>query len=216
MKLAGFNGRYGLMAVVVLVAAVAGWLASLWVSARLDAGADERRRMAEVDEYEGLGERSGIKNDLVLDVRPAAQSVASGAPIGLTVLLTNRGSRSIMLSSWVEPYPAILASNQLPLKVDIKRGGERTTYHGDAAVMPLHRKGDFLSVRPGETKSFAVEINKPGARGRWDMSAPGTYEIALWYETYLSGKYAGVRAWTGMTNPVVVTATVFGIRENAQ
>ncbi len=53
-----------------------------------------------------------------------------------------------------------------------------------------------------------IDLLNPGNRGSWEMSAPGTYEIAVRYETYLSGKWIGVKAWTGMTSPVVVSVRV--------
>lgn len=197
------------MAAVIIIAAAAGLLAGNWVSARMDAAAREREKLAEIDEYQGLAERSGITGDLTLEVRPASQTVVAGAPIKLTVRLTNRSRRTLILNSWIDPYPAMLGSNQLPLKVDIRLGRQTVSYHGDSVVLPMHEKKDFLRLGPGETRSTAIDLMKPAlGRGRWDMSAPGTYEVALWYETYLSGKWIGVRAWTGMTNPYVVQVTV--------
>lgn len=201
--------RYLLVAAVLIVAAVAGLLVGNWVSARMDAGAGEREKLAEIDEYQGLAERSGITGDLTLDVRPASQTVSPGEPIKLTVRLTNRGKRTFVLNAWIEPYPAMLGSNQLPLKVDIRLGRQTVSFHGDSVILAMHEKKDFFALRPGETRSTVIDLMKPASgRGRWDMSAPGTYEVALWYETYLSGKWIGVRAWTGMTNPFVVQVTV--------
>jgi len=206
--------RYLLVAAaVIVVAAVAGLLTGNWISARMDARAREREKLAEIDEYQGLAERSGITGELTLDVRPASQTVNAGAPIRLTVTLTNRSMRSLTLNSWIEPYPAMLGSNQLPLKVDIRLRRQPVSYHGDSVIRSPHKKKDFVALRPGESRSVVIDLMKPASgRGRWDMAAPGTYEVALWYETYLSGKYAGVRAWTGMTNPFVVQVTVVAPR----
>lgn len=201
--------RYALAAAVIVIAAVAGLLAGNWVSARMDARAREQGKLAEIDEYQGLAQRFGITGDLTLQVEPASQTVLPGAPIKLTVRLTNRSKRRLMLNSWIEPYPAMLGSNQLPLKVDIRLRRQPVSYHGDSVIRSLHKKKDFVALRPGESKSTVIDLMKPtSGRGRWDMSAPGTYEVALWYETYLSGKWAGVNAWTGMTNPYVVQVTV--------
>lgn len=199
---------YLIMAAVVVVAALAGLLAGNRVSDRLDIRARERQKLAQIDEYQGLAQRSGISGDVLLDVHPATQTIASGSPARLRVRLSNRSPHRLILNSWVEPYPALLASNQLPLKIDIKLRNQRISYHGDAVLRPLHDKKDFLALRPGESRSFAVDLSKPAGRGRWDMSEPGIYEVAVWYESYLSGKWIGVKAWTGMTNPVVVQVVV--------
>jgi hypothetical protein len=196
-----------------MITAVAGLLAGNWVSARMDAHAREQEKLAEIDEYQGLAQRSGITGDLALHVEPASQTVLLGAPINLTVRLTNRSKRRLMLNSWIEPYPAMLGSNQLPLKVDIRLQRQAVSYHGDSVILPLHKKSDFAPLNSGKSKSVVIDLMKPASgRGRWDMSAPGTYEVALWYETYLSGKWAGVNAWTGMTNPYVVQVTVVPAR----
>lgn len=200
--------RYGLVAVAVAVAAGMGLLAGNWAGDRLDRHASERERLAQVDEYQGLAQRVGITGEVVLDVHPASQTIAPGTPAVLTVRLTNRSRKRIFLNSWVEPYPALLASNQLPLKVDIRLNRERISYHGDAVVRALHEKEDFVALRPGESRTVTIDLAKPAGRGRWDMSTPGVYEVALWYETYLSGKWVGVNAWTGMTNPVVVQVVI--------
>ncbi len=193
---------------IVVIAAAAGLLVGNRVSTRMEQRAEEREKLAHVDEYQGLAQRSGITGELLLDVQPPSQTVTPGSPIELTVKLTNRSKRRMMLNSWIEPYPALLTSNQLPLKIDIRYKRQRITYHGDAVLRPLHEKKDFLPLRPGESKSTVIDLSKPAGRGRWDMSAPGTYEVAVWYETYLSGKWIGVKAWTGMSNPVVVLVTV--------
>jgi hypothetical protein len=202
---------FALVAAVIVVAAVAGLLAGVLICRRLDVRAGENEKFAQIDEYQGLAQRSGITGDLTLDVEPASQTVRPGAPLRLTVRLTNRSKRVLTLNSWIEPYPAMLGSNQLPLKVDIRLRREPVTYHGDSVILPLHTRNDFLTLRPGESKSTVIDITKPASgRGRWDLSTHGTYEIAFWYETYLSGKWIDVNAWTGMTNPYVVQVVVGG------
>lgn len=209
-RIAGATARQRCMLLVAaLVVAVAGILLGNWIFTRMETHSRERGKLAEIDEYQGLAERSGITGELTLEVQPASQTVSPGAPIKLTVTLTNRSKRALMLNSWIEPYPAMLGSNQLPLKVDIRLRRQPVSYHGDSVIRSPHKKSDFVALRPGESRSVMIDLMKPASgRGRWDMTAPGTYEVALWYETYLSGKYAGVRAWTGMSNPYVVQVTV--------
>ncbi len=208
MNHSGAKRPYSLVAAVIIVAAVAGLLVGNIISARLDARARENERLAQIDEYQGLAQRSGITGDLVLDVDPPTQTVKPGGSVKCTVRLTNRSKRTMRLNSWIEPYPAMLGSNQIPLKVDIRMRRQPVTYHGDSIVLPPHTNEDFFMLRPGQGKSTTIDLSKPAGRGRWDFSTPGTYEVALWYETYLSGNWIGVKAWTGRTNPYVVQVVV--------
>lgn len=202
------KNQYVLIGVILLIAALAGVLAGSWLSSRWAARTAEADELRRLDEYQGLAERSGIRKDLVLDVQPAVQTVDRGRPIRLTVRLTNRGERKLTVNSWLWAYPAGLGSNQLPLKMDVRRAGESVRYRGDAVVLPLHAKKDFFVLGPGEHKTTTIDLLNPGGRGHWEMSTPGTYQVAIWYETYLSGKWIGVKAWTGMTNPMVVQVVV--------
>ena len=73
------------------------------------------------------------------------------------------------------------------------------------------QKQDFRKLGPGRSLDITVgDLSEPARIGVWDMSSPGVYNVEIWYETYLTGRYIGVHAWTGMTNHVVVQVTVAG------
>lgn len=193
-----------LIVVVLVVAAVAGIAAGNWLAGKHTI--DDRYRR--LDESVGLGQRSGIAGTLMLNVEPARLAVRQGEPVKVRLVLTNRSRGSETINGWLQLSPAGFGSNQLPLKVVVVRPGARIRYRGQAAVFPPHAGRDFLTLGPGESKSIDVDLSRGVGGGRWDMSKPGVYNVEVWYETYLTGRYIGVKAWTGMTNHVVVRVTV--------
>ena len=195
----------GLALLVIVVAAVAGIRAGNWMVHRR-AVADEARR---IDEYVGLGERTGLTGDLELQVEPRSMTIAVGQPIKINLTLINKTPKPMMLNSWFVEAPAEFRSNQLPFKVIVTKSGKTVGFRGNVPLSPPHEKQDFRRLGPGESLAITVgDLSKPSRIGTWDMSSPGVYNVEIWYETYLSGHYIGVHAWTGMTNHVVVQVTV--------
>ena len=196
--------RLGLMLLVVVVAGVVGILAGDWL-ADTRAALEERRR---VDEYLGLGEHTGLAGEVELLVDPMSTTVRAGEPVKVSLILKNKGDRTVTLNGWLAPAPADFESNQLPFKTIVSKSERKVAYHGNAILYPPHTKKDVFALPPGESKTIAMDVSRCADGGRWDMSSPGVYVVELWYETYLTGRYLGVNAWTGMTNHVIVRVTV--------
>jgi len=197
----------GLALLVMIVAAVTGIRTGNWIVHRR-AVADEARR---VDEYVGLGERTGLTGELELQVEPRSMTIAAGQPIKIELTLINKTPKTILLNSWFWEAPAEFRSNQLPFKVIVTRSGKTVGFRGNVPLFPPHTKRDFRELGPGQSLPIEVaDLSKTPRIGTWDMSSPGVYRVEIWYETYLTGRYIGVHAWTGMTNHVVVQVTVVG------
>lgn len=196
--------RLVLILCVLAVAGVSAVLTGGWLADRRAAQDEERR----LDEHVGLGERTGMTGDLALHVDPLDLAISPGQDAGVNLTLTNKTSETMMLNAWFTPAPADFGSNQLPLKMIVSTSGRKVGFIGDPVLFPPHRKSDFIELQPGQSKVIPVELSRSAGMGRWDMSAPGDYTVELWYETYLTGRYIGVNAWTGMTNHVVVRVTV--------
>lgn len=197
----------GLALLVMILAAVAGIRTGNWIVHRR-AVAEEARR---VDEYVGLGERTGLTGELELQVEPRSMTVAAGQPIKIEIALINRTPKTIRLNSWLSQAPAEFRSNQLPFKVIVTKAGKPVAFQGNIPLFPPHTKRDFRELGPGQSLPIEVaDLSKSVKIGKWDMSSPGVYRVEIWYETYLTGRYIGVQAWTGMTNHVVVQVTVAG------
>lgn len=195
---------YILVAVFLVAAGVGGIRAGNWLSRR-NAIREEGRR---VDEYQGLGERTGLTGEVTLQVNPISMTVESGDRFSVSLTLTNKTSRTLLLNNWLTPAPTQFQSNQLPVKMVIRKSGREVRFFGQPKLLPLHKKKDFTAFGPGKSRVFRVEMTAVGGTGRWDIAEPGVYSVEIWYETYLSGKYIGVKAWNGMTNHVVVQVTV--------
>lgn len=193
---------------LILAALIAAGIGGVWTGNRLAdrrAALDEEIRM---DEYVGLGARTGLTTDLALLVDPLSLMVRPGEQIRVNLTLVNRGSRMVKLNGWLVPAPADFESNQLPFKVAVTKDGRRVGYSGNAVLLPPHTKKDFFALRPGERKVISVALSHGPNNGRWDTSTPGDYTFEVWYETYLTGRYVGVNALTGMTNHVIVKVTI--------
>lgn len=196
---------HAVILLTLMAAGVCGVLAGNWWADRRAAYEEGRR----VDEHLGLGTRTGLTGDLALEVEPVSLRTVSGGEVKVTLTLRNTGRKPLVLSSWLTPAPRDFSGNQLPLKVAVTRDGHRVAYQGQAVLHPPHEKKDFITLRPGERKSISVDLSRGPDNGRWDTSVPGNYSYEVWYETYLSGRYVGVNAWTGMTNHVIVKAAVY-------
>ena len=201
--------KFGLVLLVLVIAAAAGVFfgnrcADRWAQRR--AATERLRRM---DESVGLGPRTGLTGELELQVSSVKLAVYPGRPINIRLTLTNRTSKPMILNGWLTPAPVGLDSNQLPFKLVVSRAGQKVAFRGNAVLFPPHAKKDFFKLDPGQSREIPMELPRCPGIGGWDMSAPGDYSIEIWYETYLTGKYVGVDAWTGMTNHVVVQVTVY-------
>jgi hypothetical protein len=196
--------KIGLVILVVAVAGVGGVLTGNRLADKR-AVVDEGRRL---DEDIGLGERTGLTGALDLQVAPTSLNVASGQPAKVNLTLTNKTDRPLTLNGWLNPAPADFISNQIPFKMMVTRAGSKVAFRGNPVLYPPHEKKDFFQLRPGARKVIPVDLSELHGIGRWDMSAPGEYAVELWYETYLTGRYVGISAWTGMTNHVIVRVTV--------
>lgn len=193
-----------LIAVLLAATAIGGVLAGNYLSRRNAVQAEGRR----VDEYQGLGDRTGLTGEVTLLVKPLSITVESGDRFSVSLILTNKTSRTLLLNDWFTPAPAKFGSNQLPIKMIVRRSGQEVEFLGQPRLLPPHTRKDFMALAARESKTFPVEVTTAGGTGRWDMAEPGNYSVELWYETYLSGRYIGVKAWNGMTNHVVVQVTV--------
>ena len=166
------------------------------------------RDAARLDEYIGLGEHTAMTGELDLQVGSTTITTSSGKPAKVMLTLTNKTSRPMALNSWLAPAPETFQSNQLPIKVRITRNGKPVRFVGNSLLYPPHTKKDFFVLKPGKSKRFAVDVSRGPKEGAWDMAKPGAYTAEIWYETYLTGRYIGVHAWTGMTNHVIVKVAV--------
>lgn len=196
--------RYALIALLLVVACIGGIKTGNWISdRRVEAG-----KQREADEYLGLGERTGLTGDLALQVNPTNISAYPGQPISIDLTLVNRGKKNLVLNSWPTPAPAFFGNNQFPFKIEVTKDGRRIPFRGNAVLLPLHSAKDFFVLHPGERRVVKIDPARLDRIGKWDLSVPGVYAVEMWYETYLTGRYIGVRAWTGMTNHVVVNLTI--------
>lgn len=194
------------VATILLIGAIGGIVVGMLLS-RPDAKEEKLRR---IDEYTGLGERTGLTGDLALTVDPVSLTVVQVRPIRVRLVLENRTARTLVLNGWLTPAPADFNISQLPFKVRVTAGGRPVPFRGSPLLFPPHTKKDFFKLRPGERKTVSVDLAGSPGIGKWDLSAPGEYAFEVWYETYLTGRYIDVNAWTGMTNHVIVQVTVKG------
>lgn len=197
-----------LILLVVITAGIGGVFTGDWMYSRNQKVVMKQQRL---DESLGLAERTGITGDLALQVKPINLTVKSGDPLRVNLTLINKSKQSMMLNEWFTPAPASYDNNQIPFKQIVKslnKPMRYVGYTGNIVLFPPHAKKDFMQLAAGQTHSFDVDLAKGPNDGRWNISAPGKYSIELWYETYLTGKYSGVNAWTGMTNHVIVKVTV--------
>lgn len=206
-----FTGRQRVY-IMLLVAIVAG-VSGLLVGSKLFDAGSSNKEMQRVDEILGLGDRTGFVGDLGLSVEPLKLSVNSGDPLRVKLVLVNNGRKPVLLNGWLIPVDAGFDNNQYPLKVKILRNGRPVTVSGNELVAPPHRKNDFFRLNPGKKKTVTLDLSKDG---KWRIETPGDYTVEIWYESYLTGKYSGVKAWTGMTNHVVVRTTVYPARKSAK
>ena len=195
---------YVLVAILLTAVGVAGILVGNWLTRRNAVQSEGRR----VDEYQGLGDQTGLTGEVTLLVNPISMTVKSGDRFDVGLTLTNKTSKTLLLNDWFTPQPAKFQSNQLPIKMVVRKSGREVEFLGQPRLLPLHTRKDFIALEPEKSKVFSVEVGTCGDTGRWDMAEPGNYTVEMWYETYLSGRYIGVKAWNGMTNHVVVQVTV--------
>jgi hypothetical protein len=196
--------KIALAVLLLVLAASAGVVTGSWIAGR----APNSKDLGQLDENVGLAPRTGLTGVLKLAVDPITFQVESGKPIRLRLKLVNSGTQQLALNKWFTPVPAELHSNQFPFKVIVTRDGQPMHYYGALAIPPPHKQDDFLTLSPGQAMDLDMDIYQGANRRGWDMSVPGDYKVEVWYETYLTGKYVGVNAWTGMTNHVVAQVTV--------
>lgn len=189
---------------VLVVAIIAGIMVGNWISWKRSS----QDRLAVLDEYNGLGPRTGLTGDVSLTVTPVSMTIHYGEPVKVELVLTNRTNRTLLLNGWLTPIPATLGNNQYPIRVMVSTHGSSVQYTGNAILSPPHKAKDFFSLAPGASRKISVDLSLGAGGGRWNIGSPGVYHFDVWYQTYLTGRYIGVKAWTGMTNHVVVTATV--------
>ncbi|MHB0912383.1 MAG: hypothetical protein ACYC2Y_02915 [Armatimonadota bacterium] len=193
------RGRPYLILLVLVAGAICGVLAGGWLANR--GSQDEMRRM---DETLGLGKRTGLQGDLILRTGASNVTVRPGGPIAIDLTLTNQGEKRAVINGWLAPIPADFDNNQFPVKAVVTEAGRKVEYLGNGIILPPHKKKDFITLGPGESKTFTVDLSRGAGGGAWKIAATGTCRVELWYETYLTGRYSGVDAWTGMTNHVAV------------
>lgn len=193
-----------LILLVVTAAILGGVYTGKWISSRQPDPVKQQR----LDESLGLAERTGITGDLALQVYPVNLTVKSGDPIKVSLSLKNNSKQDMILNKWLTPAPASYENNQLPMKQIVKSSNKFVGYRGNIILFPPHNKQDFVKLSSGNTYTFFADLVKGPDDGRWNISTPGRYSVELWYETYLTGQYSGVHAWTGMTNHVIVKVTV--------
>ena len=201
---ARFAALIGIALVIVIVAAVLGIKTARWITQRR-AVAEEGRR---VDEYLGLGARTGMTGDLELQVNPLSLTIRSGQPAKVRLALINHTRKAMRLNSWLTPAPSFFDSNQFPFRIKMSAAGRAVTYNGGVSLPPPHTRKDFFVLRPGEARTIEMDVSHGPEGGVWDISRPGVYAAEIWYQTYVTGRWIGVNAWTGMTNHVIVRITV--------
>ena len=201
-----FKNKWNMALILsVIVAAILGGVyTERWISKRQPDPLKQQR----LDETLGLAERTGITGDLALQVRPVNLTVKSGDPIKVRFTLINNSKQDMTLNGWLIPAPASYENNQLPMKQIVKRSNQLVGYRGNIVLFPSHERKDFMQLAARKTYTFDANLSKGPDDGRWNISTPGKYSIELWYATYLTGRYSRVRAWTGMTNHVIVKVTV--------
>jgi len=188
----------------LVVTAVLGILAGNWWINK-HASSD---KFISMDEYVGLGQRTGLTGDVELLVQPISLTVESGQPVNVNLTLINRTKKTLIMNGWLDSTPSEFKNNQFPIKVICSRNGRGVPYRGNVMLLPPHKKKDFFKLRPGEQKIITADLSRGPGDGRWDIASPGMYTFEVWYETYLTGRYIGVNAWTGMTNHAIVQVTV--------
>lgn len=194
-----------LIVLMFLAASIGGILTGKWLVGKRSAA--DRYRL--IDEYQGLGERTGLTGELGLSVNPVRLNAYVNQPIMVELILTNNSKKNMTLNGWLTPAPASFNSNQLPLKVLVTKNGRNVGFHGNMVLFPPHEKDDFFTLGPGERKSIHTNLLLGPGNGKWDVSVPGVYNMEIWYESYLTRIYAGSDAWTGMSNHVIVQAIVY-------
>ncbi len=187
-------------AVLVIIAAVGGVFVGDLVSQKRVSTADSAR----ADEFVGLGPRTGLTGELDLQVKPMTLSILPNKPTRVRLVFTNRSKAPLVLNNWLEALPSSFQTNQFPLKVIVTRNGRPVTHSGNAILRPPHTKRDFFVLESGSSREVEMDITRTAEGGTWDMSRPGAYKAEIWYENYLTGRYIGTRAWTGLSNHVVV------------
>jgi len=204
------NRRGRIRAIIFLIVlafgAAAGYMTGNWLANNRKSAED----LARLDESVGIGKRTGIPGSVTASVSQTRMSVNSGSPVTIKLTLTNKGNEPTVLNKWFDPTPAAFHSNQFPIKVIVRLNGRDVDYRSTLEVMPPHTKNDFITLAPSQSIDVPLMIYPGRTGGGWNMAAPGSYTVEIWYETYLSGKYVGVNAWTGMTNHVVVNVEVQG------
>ncbi len=198
------RSNLALLAIVIVIACIAG----IYTGNSLSNRYNESLKQRDIDEIIGLGERTGMSGDLALQVNPVNIKVKAGDPINIELALKNNTKKSIKLNNRLIPAPAYYKSNQLPIKQIVKLNGKQIAYKGNIVIYSPQTKKDFITLKPGETYKTTIDVRYGPEKGFWNMLTPGVYTIELWYETYLTGKYIGIKAWTGMTNHVVIKATI--------
>ncbi len=198
--------KYALLVIALLAVGICGFKFGNWLLDKRYGSRAENIRW--VDEYQGLGERSGTSTALRIQAEPSLLVVRSGKPMLITIRLVNRSQRCLTLNAWLEPYPAYFQSNQFPLKVVILKSGKPVQCKGNATILPPHTRKDFFQLEPGQTRVININFADGFRGGEWDFSEPGEYTVYLWYETYLTGRSIGLDAWTGRTNAVCVKVRV--------
>ena len=188
----------------LIVTAVLGVMAGNWWADR-HASSDKLIRM---DEYVGLGPRTGLTGEVELLVQPTSLMIESGQPVNINLTLINRTKKTLVMNGWLVPTPSEFKNNQFPIKIVCSQNRRGVPYRGNITLLPPHKKKDFFNLQPGERKTVTFDLSRGPGDGRWDAAAPGVYTFEVWYETYLTGRYIGVDAWTGMTNHAIVLVTV--------
>jgi len=197
--------RY-LIPVVAVIVAYSGFRFGMWLFSRGSGLSPEDERW--IDEYHGLAERTDQSRRLGLSVEPSKIVVRVGQPIIVKVRLVNKSKKSLVLNSWLRPYPDYLKSNQFPLKISVERNGEPLFCRGNPEVRPPHTRKDFFILEPGASKEINFDLTSRHGSIVWDFSEPGRYVVSVWYESYLTGRAIGVKAFTGKTNVARTAITV--------
>lgn len=195
-----------------LILALAITVTALLLGSRVGEWFSDRRMNYEsenrVDEYVGLGKRTGLTGQLTLDVTPREITVKSGDPIKVDVTFKNNSPNDILLSKELAPVPSYWDSSQFPLKLKITRNGKEITHSGNIVLLAEQDRNDFFTISGKQNKTVEVDLSQGPKGGKWNNTRPGTYRYEIWYETYRSGRAIGIKAWTGMTNHAVINVEV--------